>query len=166
MAKVYLGLGTNLGDRLGYLKEAIQLIKNFKDTEVTKVSKIYETEPWGYTLQDSFLNLCIEIETDLRPFELLEECQKVERILKRERYFRWGPRTIDVDILIYDDVFIDDDKLTIPHPRIQERAFVLVPLKDLNENLVIKGKTITKWIEIVGLEGIKEFKACNCKPLP
>ncbi|SHH83497.1 2-amino-4-hydroxy-6-hydroxymethyldihydropteridinediphosphokinase [Caloranaerobacter azorensis DSM 13643] len=157
MAKVYLGVGTNLGDRLNNLNEAIRLIKNFRNTEVIKISKIYETEPWGYTLQDKFLNLCMEIETDLDPFELLEECQKVERILKRKRYFRWGPRTIDVDILIYDDVSINDDKLTIPHPRIQERAFVLVPLKDLNENIVIKGKTISEWIDIVGLEGIKEF---------
>ncbi|QIB27406.1 2-amino-4-hydroxy-6-hydroxymethyldihydropteridine diphosphokinase [Caloranaerobacter azorensis] len=157
MAKVYLGVGTNLGDRLNNLNEAIRLIKNFRNTEVIKISKIYETEPWGYTLQDKFLNLCMEIETDLDPFELLEECQKVETILKRKRYFRWGPRTIDVDILIYDDVSINDDKLTIPHPRIQERAFVLVPLKDLNENIVIKGKTISEWIDIVGLEGIKEF---------
>lgn len=157
MARAYLGLGTNLGDRVNNLKKAIQLIKNFKDTKIIKISKIYETEPWGYTSQDSFLNLCIEIETDLSPFELLEECQKVEKILKRERYFRWGPRTIDVDILIYDDIFINDKDLTIPHPRIHERAFVLVPLKDLNENLVIKGKTVVEWIEIVGLEGIKEF---------
>ena len=100
MAKVYLGLGTNLGDRLRYLNKAIQLIKNFRDTKVIEISKIYETEPWGYTEQDSFLNLCVEIDTNLSPFELLEECQKVERILKRERYIRWGPRTIDVDILI------------------------------------------------------------------
>ncbi|MCK8828480.1 2-amino-4-hydroxy-6-hydroxymethyldihydropteridine diphosphokinase [Natroniella acetigena] len=157
MESVYLGLGTNLGDKEQNLKQAVELIANFPQTELSKVSKVYETEPWGYTEQDNFLNLCLEIKTDLAPYQLLEECQGVEKDLKREREIRWGPRIIDVDILLYGDLVLTDQKLTIPHPRIQERAFVLSPLADLDQKLVIKGKSVLEWSELLDEQEIKEY---------
>ncbi len=155
MSKVYLGLGSNIGDRLGYLKKAMALIKNFHETELIKISKVYETEPWGYTEQDDYLNLCLEIKTTLSPYKLLTNCQEVEKNLRRERKIKWGPRTIDIDILLYDDLVLEEDDLIIPHPRIQERAFILIPLRDLNNKLMIKGKKLEEWIEIVGEDGVR-----------
>ncbi|SHK07151.1 2-amino-4-hydroxy-6-hydroxymethyldihydropteridine diphosphokinase [Tepidibacter formicigenes] len=157
MSNVYLSLGTNMGDREKYLKDAIDLINNFEDTKIVKISKVYETKPWGYTNQKNFLNLCLKINTNLSPHNLLKKCQEAERFLKRERIIRWGPRTIDVDILIYDDIICNDENLTLPHPRIQERAFVLVPLMDLDEDLIIKGKKIKDWLELVDVEDVKEY---------
>ncbi|AZR73418.1 2-amino-4-hydroxy-6-hydroxymethyldihydropteridine diphosphokinase [Anoxybacter fermentans] len=157
MSSAYLGLGTNMGDKIANLKKAVELIKNFDNTKIVKISKVYETEPWGYINQENFLNLCLKIDTDLSPYQLLAECQRVENELKRKRLIKWGPRTIDVDILLYDGVICNDEKLIIPHPRIHERAFVLIPLRDINERLIIKGKNVKEWIEIVGEEGVKEY---------
>ncbi|WP_408954963.1 2-amino-4-hydroxy-6-hydroxymethyldihydropteridine diphosphokinase [Natroniella sp. ANB-PHB2] len=157
MESVYLGLGTNLGDKEKNLKEAVELISNFPKTELIKVSKVYETEPWGYTEQDKFLNLCLEVKTELAPYQLLAECQGVEKDLDRERKIRWGPRSIDVDILLYGDLALSDQKLTVPHPRIQERVFVLKPLAELDKKLVIKGRSLLEWIELLDEQGIKEY---------
>lgn len=157
MSSIYLSLGTNMGDREKNLKDAVSIIQGFDQTKLIKVSKIYETKPWGYTDQDNFLNLCLEIETSLSPYELLEKCQEAEQNLKRERLVRWGPRTIDIDILLYDDIICEDEKLIIPHPRIHERAFVLIPLMDLNENLIIKGQGLKDWLKMLNLEEVKEY---------
>lgn len=140
MNKAYLGLGTNMGDRLEYISTACKILS--ENVTISKKSKIYETKAWGYTDQADFLNMCLEIETNLNEYELLELCENVEQRLNRERIIRWGPRTIDVDILFFNDIILDNKKLSIPHPRISERAFVLIPLMDLNTNLIIKGKTI------------------------
>ncbi|PRX28901.1 2-amino-4-hydroxy-6-hydroxymethyldihydropteridine diphosphokinase [Orenia metallireducens] len=155
---VYLGLGTNLGDREENLKQAIDLIKDFSKTDLLEVSKVYETEPWGYNKQDSFLNLCLKLKTELSPQELLENCQSVEAKLKRKRLVKWGPRTIDVDILLYGDLDMQTDDLIIPHPRIAERAFVLIPLADLDESLVIDGKYIVDLIVGLGENGVEKYK--------
>lgn len=157
MNSVYLSLGTNMGDREKNLKDAVNIIKRFDSTKIIKVSKIYETEPWGYTDQGNFLNLCLEIKTSLSPYELLEKCQDAEQYLKRERLIRWGPRTIDIDILLYNDIICEDEKLILPHPRIQERAFVLIPLMDLNEELIIKGQDLKDWLKVVDLKEVKEY---------
>jgi len=158
MEIVYLGLGTNLGDREENLKQAIDLIKDFSKTNLLEISKVYETEPWGYNKQDSFLNLCLKLETGLSPQELLENCQLVEAKLKRKRLVKWGPRTIDVDILLYGDLDMQTDDLIIPHPRIVERAFVLIPLADLDEDLIIGGKSINNLIVEQSTDGVELYK--------
>ncbi len=157
MSSIYLSLGTNMGDRKINLKEAINLIKSFENTKIVKISKVYETKPWGYTNQENFLNICLKVESNLNPYTLLKKCQDAEKKLKRERTIRWGPRTIDIDILVYDDIICKDENLILPHPRIQERAFVLVPLMDIDEDLKIKGKTIKDWIKEVDAEEVKEY---------
>ena len=158
MARAYLGLGTNIGDRLKFLKEACKLISEIPNTTITKKSKVYETKAWGYKDQDDFLNLCLEINTNLSPMELLENCQRIELELKRERVLRWGPRTIDIDILLYNDIISNDEMLTIPHPRIQERAFVMIPLIDISENLVINNKPIKEHLQNLTKEERDEVK--------
>ena len=125
MVQAYLGLGSNIGDRKQQLLKAIDLIGNIKGIKVTKQSSIYETAPIGYTDQPNFLNLCLEIETELSPQQLLKHCLDIEQQLHRVREIRWGPRTLDIDILLYSDNIIETDNLSIPHPRMQERAFVL-----------------------------------------
>lgn len=158
MNRAYLGLGTNMGDREEYLNSAVKLIDNNENIKVVNKSKIYETKAWGYTDQADFLNMCIEVETSLNEYNLLEACQEVELKLNRERIIRWGPRTIDVDILFFNDIILDNENLYIPHPRISERAFVLIPLIDLNENLVIKGKVISEYLNSLTNEERDEVK--------
>ena len=131
MVQAYLGLGSNIGDRKQQLLKAIDLIGNIKGIKVTKQSSIYETAPIGYTDQPNFLNLCLEIESELSPQQLLKHCLDIEQQLHRVREIRWGPRTLDIDILLYSDNIIETDNLSIPHPRMQERAFVLIPLNDI-----------------------------------
>ena len=131
MVQAYLGLGSNIGDRKQQLLKAIDLIGNIKGIKVTKQSSIYETAPIGYTDQPNFLNLCLEIETELSPQQLLKHCLDIEQQLHRVREIRWGPRTLDIDILLYSDNIIETDNLSIPHPRMQERASVLIPLNDI-----------------------------------
>lgn len=131
MVQAYLGLGSNIGDRKQQLLKAIDLIGNIKGIKVTKQSSIYETAPIGYTDRPNFLNLCLEIETELSPQQLLKHCLDIEQQLHRVREIRWGPRTLDIDILLYSDNIIETDNLSIPHPRMQERAFVLIPLNDI-----------------------------------
>lgn len=131
MNDVYLSLGTNLGDREQHLKEAIELLKGKEGIFIQTISPIYETAPVGYVDQPSFLNIAVYAQTTLTPFELLEACQSVEHELGRVRTIRWGPRTIDLDILLYNNDNIETENLIIPHPRMFERAFVLVPLMDV-----------------------------------
>ncbi len=158
MNKAYLGLGTNMGDRETYLSSAVNLLDNYENITVTNKSKIYETKAWGYIDQADFLNMCIEIKTSLNEYELLKVCQEVELKLNRERIIRWGPRTIDVDILFFNDVILNNEDLYIPHPRISERAFVLIPLMDINKNLLIKGKVIGEYLNSLTNEERDEVK--------
>jgi 2-amino-4-hydroxy-6-hydroxymethyldihydropteridine diphosphokinase len=133
MAHVFIGMGTNLGDRAGQLREAeARLARIFSEL---RVSRVYETEPWGVTGQPRFLNRVAEGETTLAPQELLNTLQAIEREMGRVRGMRYGPRIIDLDILFYDDVSLKTEGLEIPHPRLQERRFVLVPLAELAPEL-------------------------------
>lgn len=136
MERAYLSLGSNIGDRAAYLSRAIELLNNNTSIQVTKISSFYETEPQGYTDQSDFINCAVLIETDLQPFDLLIFCQEIERKLKRKRLFRWGPRTIDVDILTYGNIIINSDELTIPHERMYERAFVMAPLAEIDNSYI------------------------------
>lgn len=155
MAKAYLGLGSNIGDTKQNLDSAIEMINASKDIKMLSKSSYYETEPVGYENQDWFLNLVIQIETILDPKKLLEFCQSIEEQLKRKRIIRWGPRTIDVDILLYENYSSDEEILTVPHPRMMERAFVMVPLFEIAPDLVIDGLPITEIVKSLdGLETV------------
>lgn len=139
---VYLGLGSNLGNRKSRLEEAIEQISKF--ATVKKTSSIYETEPWGLKDQPKFLNQVIFVESILGPNELLSRLKKIEQQMGRKKSVHFGPRLIDLDILFYDDLIMKTDDLTIPHPYLTERAFVLVPLAEIAPTLVHpqKHKTI------------------------
>lgn len=140
MNKIYLGLGGNIGDCKRNIEYALLLLS--KKVRILNKSSYYETEPVGFKDQPWFLNIVIEGETDLNPKELLEFTQSVEKDMKRVKTILNGPRIIDVDILIYDDVKIESENLIIPHPRMNERAFVLVPLFEIAPNLVINDMPI------------------------
>lgn len=133
----YIALGTNIEPREDYLKQALELLANHEDITIDKQSSIYETAPVGYLDQAHFLNMVIRIQTSLNPIQLLDACQEIERQLGRERTIHNGPRTIDLDILAYNKENIQTDRLTIPHPRMGDRAFVLVPLGEIAPDLSI-----------------------------
>ena len=136
MPTVFLSLGSNLGDRLANLKRAIEKIEEPSQIMVTKVSPVYETEPVGRENQGWFLNLVLQVETSLEPFALLERFSSIEDQMGRKREKRWGSRNIDLDILLYDTRMVDSERLTIPHPRMHERRFVLVPLAQIAPKLL------------------------------
>ena len=129
--KVYLGIGSNLGDRESNINTAINIINNDEYTRVQKVSSVIETAPVGNVEQGDFLNAAMEVETLRTPEEFLEIIEEIEKILQRERIVHWGPRTIDVDILLYDDLIMNTEKLTIPHICMHERKFVLAPMTEI-----------------------------------
>lgn len=133
---VYIGIGSNMGDKEKNLRDAIRLIDSNNSNKVTKESEFYVTKPVGYTDQDDFINCAIEINTLFQPGELMDFLLDVEKQLKRERIIRWGPRTIDLDILLYDDLICCDEHTIIPHPRMAERLFVIKPLCDIAPYLV------------------------------
>lgn len=144
MIQAYLGLGCNLGDKLSSMIRAGQLLAEAPGISILKKSSLYETEPWGITDQPAFLNAVIKIETGLTPLELLQACQEIENSLGRVRLKNWGPRTMDIDILLYADYQLDSAQLSIPHPFIKERAFVLLPLQELDPELIFPdGENIT-----------------------
>jgi len=129
--KVYLGIGSNLGERQTNLMEAIRLLDEDEECMIERISSFIETKPVGGVEQDDFLNGALCIRTLRTPMELLELIEKIETALKRERLIHWGPRTIDLDILFYDDEMIQTERLTIPHPEMTNREFVLVPLSEI-----------------------------------
>lgn len=139
MVTAYLGLGANLGDRLENLQRAADLLAEEPGVTVVRSSRVYETEPLGGPEQPDYLNAVVEVRTDLPPHDLLEACLGVEARMGRVRAERWGPRTIDVDLLTYDDRTIDDPDLVVPHPRMHERGFVLVPLSELTADPMLPG---------------------------
>ena len=134
----YLALGANLGERLEQLREAVRLLAATDGVDIVRSSRVFETEPVGPP-QPAYLNAVIEVRTTLEPRELLEAVQAVEHELGRVRSERWGPRTIDVDILTFDDRTVDEPGLEIPHPRMHARGFVLVPLGELDADPMLPG---------------------------
>ena len=134
----YVALGSNLGDRLEHLRAAARRLDATRGIDLVRSSRVYETEPVG-PRQPPYLNAVVEVETTLTPHELLEAARGVEDSLGRVRAERWGPRTIDVDILVYDELTVDEPDLEIPHPRMHERGFVLVPLGELDADAMLPG---------------------------
>lgn len=138
--RAYVGLGSNLGDREATIERAVELLSEADGLQVVAVSGLRETEPWGPVRQPAYLNGAVELETDLPPRTLLDVLLRVERELGRDRSGeRWGPRTIDLDLLLYDDLAVDEPGLTVPHPRLHERRFALEPLAELAPDAVVPG---------------------------
>ena len=161
--KVYLALGSNLGDREKNLDEAIKGISNISQVNIICISKIYNTKPVGYTVQNDFLNMALALNVELKPLPLLEKLHEIENSLKRTRDIHWGPRTIDIDILLYGNEKIELPQLTVPHPRMLERAFVLIPFKDVYQGEYINGTSINELImKCNDKDGVKPYKKGSC----
>ena len=150
MAIVYIGLGSNVGDRHRNCLTAIELLRQ-NGLLIAKQSSMHETEPWGVTDQPEFVNMTVETETDLAPIKLLEVLKKIEKDMGRQDTMKWGPRIIDLDILLYDDIIMKTDSLTIPHSLMHERAFVLRPLSEIAGNFIhpVLKKSITDLLKEV-----------------
>jgi len=159
VARAFLGLGSNVGDRLANLQRAVDGLAARSDVRVLRSSRIYETDPVGGSPQRDFLNAVVEVDATLEPRELLRACSEVEDELGRTREERWGPRTIDIDVLTYDDERIDGPDLTIPHPRMHQRAFVLVPLLELVADPILPGarRIATLRLGSEALSGVRPF---------
>lgn len=159
MSTVYLSLGSNIGDRMQYLKNAIKQLS--AQLSEVKASSVYQTKPWGKTGQPNFLNMCLMAQTNALPQDLLKKIKLIEKHLGRSSSEKWGPREIDIDILFYDDLIIKEDGLAIPHPEIAARAFVLVPLAELNPDLLhpIKNQPIAELLKNLETTGIEKYAA-------
>ncbi|KGA96316.1 2-amino-4-hydroxy-6-hydroxymethyldihydropteridine pyrophosphokinase [Alkalihalobacillus alcalophilus ATCC 27647 = CGMCC 1.3604] len=158
--KVLLALGSNIGNRQEYLKQALALLQEHTHIQLNNQSPIYETEPVGYVDQQPFLNMVVEIATSLEPLKLLEVTQSIELECGRKRDVRWGPRTLDLDILLYDEENMEVENLSIPHPRMLERAFVMIPLSDLQPDRLIcnQQKTVGEIAQsLPDKEGVKRW---------
>jgi len=155
----FIALGTNLGERLTNLRAAIAALS--PQITVLTESHVYETPPWGYEDQPAFLNMVVKAETDLEPESLLTYLKQIEAQLGREKSVRWGPRLIDLDILFYDNLVIDTPPLVIPHPRLHERAFVLVPLADVASEFVhpVLGEFVWELLLKADMSGIEPLSA-------
>lgn len=156
----YMSLGSNMGDTYGNLAGARKALQDATGVELVTVSPLYHTRPVGKTDQAWFLNQVVEVKTTLAALALLQACQRIESDLGRVRHERWGPRTLDIDILVFGDVQSDDPELTLPHPRLLERAFVLVPLADIAPELVIGDATVQGHLERLAPEersGVKPY---------
>lgn len=133
---VYIGLGSNLGDKKENLGRALKILGSTDGVCITRVSSLYQSEPWGFKDQDDFVNQVVEIETELDAFTLLHRLQAIEIDMGRQRAAKWGPRNIDLDILLYGDEVLQSKELQVPHAHMRERLFVLIPLQEINPEIV------------------------------
>lgn len=172
MNDVYLSIGTNIGDRKRNLQEAVYMLTRMENVQVVKVSSIYETAPVGYVNQEAFLNIAIYAKTTKNAEEMLTACQSVENELGRVRLIRWGPRIIDLDILLFNQENIESEHLIVPHARMYERAFVLIPLMEVIQTsspqleqasqaanaFDVQKEGINLWMESVSVEEFVRFE--------
>ncbi|KGX85503.1 2-amino-4-hydroxy-6-hydroxymethyldihydropteridine diphosphokinase [Pontibacillus litoralis] len=166
MAIAFIALGSNIHPRQTFIERAIERLSSHEEIKNVRASAIYETVPVGYTNQDDFLNGVVKVETTLSPVDLLAYCQTIESTLGRERRVRWGPRTIDLDILLYNQANMQTEKLTVPHPRMHERAFVLVPLNDIGSTVYLPNydKTVQELLLSLPedeVKGVRPWKRRN-----
>lgn len=168
MAKYYIGIGSNISPRESYLNGAMEQLEEHPAITISAKSSIYETAPVGYTDQPSFLNMVIQVETLLKPSHLYAVTMGIEGEFARERNIRWGPRTLDLDILLYSEENVKTNRLVIPHPRMHERAFVLIPLLELNppeeDWALVAGKSISELVEELPEEdkqGVRKWEPEN-----
>ena len=159
MAEALLGLGGNVGDVRTTLDRAVAALCDGHDVRLVARSSDYRTPPWGVTDQPAFINLALVVETALAPRALLERALRVEASFGRDRAreTRWGPRTLDIDVIAYDDIEIDEDGLTLPHKRLFERAFVLAPLAEIAPHRAINGIRIADALARIGASGIERL---------
>jgi 2-amino-4-hydroxy-6-hydroxymethyldihydropteridine diphosphokinase len=163
MASAIISLGGNVGDVRATFKKAIAEICRVAQAELLARSSDYGTAPWGDTQQARFVNACIEIQTTLAPLSLLSVLLTIERVFGRDRSRerRWGPRTLDLDLIAYDDISMAQPELTLPHPRLFDRAFVLVPLVEIAPDRVIAGRRVKAALAEIGSEGIERLPDRN-----
>lgn len=152
--RVWLGLGGNIGDVRGSLSSSLRSLDDHQKIEVFCVSSLYRTPPWGLEEQPWFLNCCAEVRTSLSPRDLLTVCRAFEDVGERDRSVRWGPRTIDIDILVYEGEECSGSDLTLPHPGMFARAFVLVPLSEIAADIIVSNKKVSDWASGVSSEGL------------
>jgi len=163
-SEAYIALGANLGDREGNLMEALERLDDTSGIQVLRVSNLYETEPVGYVDQPMFLNMAAVVSTSLSPHALLAEMQRIEKELGRVRHIHWGPRTVDLDLLWMEGRRLDTPELVLPHPRMQERSFVLRPLSDIvfeDEPSGLYRVVQTALAKLEGKEGIQLWKTSS-----
>lgn len=152
-----LAFGSNLGESAGMIGRAIDALDAMLDVSVTARSSLYATPPWGVEDQPDFVNACALVETCLAPLDLLTACKDLEVALGRVPGERWGPRLIDIDVLWMDGVSLESERLTLPHPRMTERAFVLVPMAEMAPNLVVGGRSAADWAADLESSGIRRM---------
>ena len=156
-----IALGSNLGNKVGNIEIAIRLLGERGDVRIVRRSRNFSTEPWGKIDQDTFVNACIAVATKLSPRRLLERCQEIEQHMGRRQTEKWGPRLIDLDLLVFGDKAIHEPDFVLPHPHIAERAFVLAPLMDIAPDLVIGGRSVRARSE---LSSVPEAEKCWTAP--
>ena len=152
-----LAFGSNLGDSAGMIRRAIDALDMMKGLSVRRVSSFYATPPWGVADQPDFVNACALVETAFEPLDLLEACKDLEGALGRMPGERWGPRLLDIDLLWIQNAELDSERLTLPHPRMTARAFVLVPLSEIAPHLVIDGRAVSDWVSRVDVSGVRRL---------
>lgn len=160
--RVFIGLGSNIHDRSAYLKKGLQAMINDSAVKIVNFSSVYETEPVGYTDQEPFLNMVVEVKTTYTPFELLKVILAIEKSLGRKRDIKWGPRTLDLDILLFNQENIETEELLVPHPRMSDRAFVMIPLMEIDGELSINGVKVQQIVnERIDRDGVQLWKRKN-----
>lgn len=150
-----IALGSNLGDKAGNIDLAIELLTTSGDISLVGRSRNFATDPWGKLDQDWFVNACVAVTTKLPPRELLARCKDIERRMGRVATEKWGPRVIDLDLLIYRDTVVHERDLVLPHPHIAERAFVLAPLMDIAPDLIVRGKSVRELLAAIDKGGVR-----------
>ncbi len=151
MTDVFLSLGSNKGDRLKYLNEALNFLNRLKNSSVQKVASIYETLPLGFEEQENFYNTAVLLKTELNPFELLRQIKEIEKEVGRTKSFRWGPREIDIDILLFGNSVIETEELTVPHKYLTERDFAIVPLLEIKDDVIhpVSKKNLSNYLALI-----------------
>lgn len=157
MIECYVGLGSNIGSPKKTIIEAIKQLSTLHQSNLSAVSSLYRTPAWGMISQPDFINACVKLSTDLGPQEMLKALLALEKSHGRVRAIQWGPRTLDCDLLLYGNEIIHEPNLTVPHPRMTERAFVLLPLEEIAPQLILNQKSINTWISYCDLSRIEKL---------